>query len=440
MYLDQLIFNAIIVTVNDRFDIFDDGALGIKDGRIAYVGEKPSNISFFNATEIIDARGGVVLPGLINTHTHLPMTLFRGLADDLPLDQWLNEYIFPSEANHISSETAYWGALLACAEMMLSGTTTCCDGYFYESQVAAAVFQSGMRGVLGHGIVDFPAPGVPDPLKNVQTADQYIKKWDGKTEFIKPSIFCHSPYTCSKDTLKNAKAVAQQTGVLFQIHASETRQEVETCIKRHGFSPIGYLNYIGVLDNQTLLAHCVWIDDADLDIIAKTGAFVSHVPESNMKLGSGTAPVNQMISANIPVGLGTDGCASNNTLDMFRTMNVTAKLHKVCNLDPTVMNAKTILKMATINGAAAIGLKSEIGSLEIGKAADILIIDKRKPHLVPMYSPVSHLVYAVSGADVRHVFIGGQQVVKDRNLLTLDLDEIIEKIIAFAGVISHDTN
>jgi 5-methylthioadenosine/S-adenosylhomocysteine deaminase len=440
MYLDQLIFNAIIVTVNDRFDIFDDGALGIKDGKIAYVGEKPSNINFFNAAEIIDAGGGVVLPGLINTHTHLPMTLFRGLADDLPLDQWLNEYIFPSEANHISSETAYWGALLACGEMMLSGTTTCCDGYFYESQVAAAVFQSGMRGVLGHGIVDFPAPGVPDPLKNVQTADQYIQKWHGKTEFIKPSIFCHSPYTCSKDTLKNAKAVAQQTGVLFQIHASETRQEVETCIKRHGFSPIGYLNHIGVLDNQTLLAHCVWIDDADLDIIAKTGAFVSHVPESNMKLGSGTAPVNQMISANIPVGLGTDGCASNNTLDMFRTMNVTAKLHKVCNLDPTVMNAKTILKMATINGAAAIGLKSEIGSLEIGKAADILIIDKRKPHLVPMYSPVSHLVYAVSGADVRHVFIGGQQVVKDRNLLTLDLDEIIEKIIAFAGVISHDTN
>ncbi len=439
MRFDKFIFNATIVTVNSHFDIFDSGALGVKDGKIAYVGKEPSNINFCNATEAINARGGIVLPGLVNTHTHLPMTLFRGLADDLPLNKWLNEYIFPAEAKHISPETVYWGTLLACCEMMLSGITTCCDGYFLESHVASAVFQSGIRGVLAQGVVDFPAPGVPDPLKNVQTADQYVKKWQGRSHLIKPSIFCHSPYTCSEDTLKRAKAVARQKGILFQIHAAETRQELDTCLKKHGITPIGYLNHLGILDEQTLLVHSIWVDDADLEIIAKTGASVSHVPESNMKLGSGIAPVYQMIRAEIPVGLGTDGCASNNTLDMFRTMNVAAKLHKVCNLDPTVLDARTVVKMATINGANAIGLNGETGSLEVGKAADIIIIDKRKPHLVPIYSPVSHLVYAVAGADVRHVFIEGKQVVKERKLLTLEPDEIMEKIIAFAGVVSDDT-
>ncbi|MFC1814238.1 amidohydrolase family protein [Thermodesulfobacteriota bacterium] len=435
MIFDMVIHNGTIITVNPDFDIIEKGTVCIKDGRIERLEASDGNIPLPEAEEIIDVKGGIIMPGLVNTHTHLPMTLFRGLADDLPLSVWLNEHIFPAEGRHIHPASVELGALLACSEMLLSGTTTCCDGYFLEDHVASALNRSGMRAVLGQGVIDFPAPGVPNPLENIKNAVTYIEKWQEVSPLITPSIFCHSPYTCSVETLQKAKAVAVSNGLLFQIHVAETRAERDQIQAAHGISPVQHLDRIGILDEKTLLVHGVWLDDDDIDIIKKRRAKVSHNPESNMKLSSGISPVANLIKNGVTVGLGTDGCASNNDLDLFQEMDMAAKLHKVDALDPTVMDARSVLKMATIKGAEAIGLDRDIGSLEAGKAADLIVIDTAQPHLVPMYNPVSHIVYAVRGSDVRDVIVSGRILVKDRKLMTLDLEEILEKVAEISQII-----
>lgn len=440
MHFDTVIHNGLIVTMNPAFEIIESGIIGIHAGKIAYLGKETPESPVPGARKKIDAKGCIVMPGLVNTHTHLPMTLFRGLADDLPLDLWLNEHIFPAEAKHIQPESVRWATLLACCEMLLSGTTTCCDGYFLEDYVATAFQGSFMRGVLGQGVIDFPAPGVPEPDKNVDEAIKFVEKWKEKSPLIRPSIFCHSPYSCSEKTLKSSKKAALDNGVLFQIHVSETFRERQNCQKQHGTSPVRYLHNLGILDKNTLLVHAVWIDDADLEIISATGACISHVPESNMKLASGIAPLPKILNAGITTGLGTDGCASNNTLDLFTTMDVCAKLHKVNTLDPTDVDARTVLEMATISGAKSIGLGNITGSLEIGKAADIIIIDIQKPHLTPIYSPVSHLVYAVNGSDVTDVLIAGKPVVKKRKITVLNTDKIIERIKKLSTFIGQSSD
>jgi 5-methylthioadenosine/S-adenosylhomocysteine deaminase len=321
---------------------------------------------------------------------------------------------------------------MACAEMILSGTTTCCDGYFFEDDVASAIYESGIRGVLGQGIVDFPAPGVPDPSDNIKNALGYVEKWQGVSPLITPSIFCHSPYTCSEATLKKAKAVSDSKLLLFQIHAAETKSEYVRIQTDQHTTPVKYLERIGVLDKNTLMVHGIWLDDDDIEIISKRRSTVSHNPQSNMKLASGIAPVPSLLTAGVTVGLGTDGCASNNDLDLFREMDTAAKLHKVNLMDPTVMDAKTVLKMATIDGAKAIGLDKHIGSLEPGKQADIIIVDADTPHLVPMYEPVSHLVYTAQGSDVRDVMVDGKILVRNKNLLTIDLEDILERVTRFS--------
>jgi len=439
MHFDTVIHNGLIVTMNPAFEIIERGVLGIHAGKIAYLAMETSEKAAPEAKHSIDAGGSIVLPGLVNAHTHLPMTLFRGLADDLPLDQWLNNYIFPAEAEHIQPDSVRWGTLLACCEMMLSGTTTCCDGYFYEDHVASAFQESSMRGVLAQGLVDFPAPGVPDPDKNIDEAIAYLEKWKHKSPLIRPSIFCHSPYTCSEKTLKHAKRASLDNDVLFQIHVAETFRERRECERRHGVSPVRYLETLGLLDKNTLLVHAVWVDDTDLKVISETGACVAHVPESNMKLASGIAPLPAMLNASITTGIGTDGSASNNNMDLFESMDVCAKLHKVTALDPTTVNARTVLEMATISGANSIGLGDTIGSLEIGKSADIIIIDIKKPHLTPIYSPVSHLVYAVGGSDVTDVFIEGNHVVKKQKIITMNADEIVEKVKMIGNSIQENT-
>jgi len=439
MNFDIVIHNGIIVTMNPGFDVIQDGLIGIKNGKIEQVSAKPTGGALPKAKEIIDAAGGIILPGLVNTHTHMPMTLFRGLADDLPLPVWLNEHIFPAEAGYVNPETVRFGALLGCAELILSGATTCCDGYFLEGHVADAVCQSGLRAVLGHGVIDFSAPGVPDPSRNIQTALEFVEKWLDRSPRINPSVFCHSPYTCSADTLKKAKEAAAAKGVLFQIHVAETKNEFEQALRDHGQTPVEYLDGIGILDCDTLLVHAIWLKDSDIKLIAHRKASVSVTTESEMKLASGIAPVPDLIKAGIAVGLGTDGCASNNDQDLFGEMDVTAKLHKVKTLDPTVMDAGTVLKMATLGGAKAIGLDKEIGSLEIGKQADIIILDIQKPHLIPMYNPVSHLVYSAKGSDVRDVIVAGRMILKDRKLLTLDMADIYEKVNAISGRIRKRT-
>jgi 5-methylthioadenosine/S-adenosylhomocysteine deaminase len=423
---DILVINGMLLPLDPSGTIVEKGSVAVKEGKIVAAGPC-EDMASWRSKETIDADGCIVMPGLVNAHTHLPMSLFRGLADDLPLMTWLNDYIFPAEASHVNPETVRIGALLSCAEMVLSGTTTCCDGYFFEDSVARAVFEIGIRGVLGQGVIDYPAPGVPEPSKNIENAVSFVEAWKGKTPLITPSIFCHSPYTCSKETLIAASGEARERDVLFQIHVAETRSEHERMKKEKGLSPVQYLDKIGVLGPGTLLVHAVWVDEEDIKIIADSGAGIAHNPESNMKLASGIAPVPEFIKKGLTVGIGTDGCASNNNLDLFAEMDTAAKLHKVNTFDPTVMSAKTVLNMATEGGARAIKLESRIGSLEVGKQADLIVVDMRKPHLVPMYNPVSHLVYAVKGSDVRDVVIGGKVVVRDTMLLTIDLERLFRE-------------
>jgi len=423
---DILIVNGTLVTCDPEHTIIENGTVAITGDKIISTGST-EDFSSWKASKVIDADRGIIMPGLVNAHTHLPMSLFRGLADDLPLETWLNEHIFPAEGQHINPETVKIASLLSCAEMLLSGTTTCCDGYFFEDVVAEAVHETGMRAVLGQGVIDFPAPGVPDPQNNINNAKNYTVKWLDRYSAISPSIFCHSPYTCSADTLKRAKDAANSNGVLFQIHAAETREERGRSLEEHQVSPIKYLESIGLLDERTLLVHAVWLDDEDIGIIADSNASVCHNPESNMKLASGIARIPEMIKAGITVGLGTDGCASNNNLDLFQEMDFAAKLHKVQTEDPTVLDSRTVFKMTTAAGAKTIGLGELTGSIEAGKLADLIILNTHSPHMVPMYDPISHIVYSASGSDVRDVMIGGKVIVRDRNLLTMDLETLLEK-------------
>ena len=438
MAYDLVIHNGTIVTVNDSFEIIPNGLICVKGGKLERVENMAGNQPPPGADEIIDADGGLVMPGLVNTHTHLPMTLFRGLADDLPLDIWLNEHIFPAESTHINPERVSWGSLLACAEMMLSGTTTCCDGYFHEDMVARAVQKSGMRAVLAQGVIDFPAPGVPDPQDNIRIPDAFVAGWQNRAPLISPSVFCHSAYTCSAETLKAAKALCAARGLLFQIHVAETQNECRQIRNEHHCTPIQYLDQLGILDENTLLIHCVWLNDEDIAIIAERKAGISHNPESNAKLASGIAPVPQILRSGIPVGLGTDGCASNNNLDLFHEMDMAAKLHKAVSFDPTTMDAKTVVEMATIGGARAIGLDAQIGSLEAGKQADVIIIDAARSHLSPLFHPESHIVYAAKSSDVRDVIVGGHVRVRNRKLLSLDVDEIMARVREIARHIQKD--
>ena len=428
MVFDLLIHNGVVVTMNPAANILESGIIGIRSGRIEWVSPLDPEKPFPEATEVIDAGEGIIMPGLVNTHCHLPMTLFRGLADDLPLMEWLNEHIFPAEAQHISPESVYLGTLLGCAEMLLSGTTTCCDGYFLEDNVAEAADRIGIRAVLAQGVIDFPAPGVPDPEQNIEIAKRFTDRWRKASPLISPSIFCHSPYTCSSDTLIRAKSAANELGVLFQIHIAETRNEREQIPSDHSISPIKYLDRLGILDGRTLLVHAIWVDEEDIAIIAGRKVNISHNASSNMKLAAGIAPVPEFIQAGCAVGIGTDGCASNNNLDLFREMDLVAKLHKVNTLDPTVLDAPCVLEMATRGGAKAIGLNAHVGGIEVGKAADIIIIDSHRPHLTPMYNPLSHLVYAAAGTDVRDVIVSGKIVVRNRKILTIDLDDVMAKV------------
>jgi 5-methylthioadenosine/S-adenosylhomocysteine deaminase len=435
MPYDIVVHNGTVVTVNDRFDIIANGLICTEADRIVRVGSLTDKKDLPEAKTIIDAGGGLVLPGLVNAHTHLPMTLFRGLADDLPLQEWLYDHIFPAEAAHMTAASVSMGTTLACAEMMLSGTTTCCDGYFFEEAVAESVAASGLRAVLGQGVLDFPAPGVPDPKENVTIAGRFAERWTSRTSRIRPSVFCHSPYTCSAKTLTSAKKLAQEHGLLFQIHAAETRAEHERIRAHHGTTPIGYLNRLGLIDAATLLVHAVWVDEDDMAVVADRGAAVAHCPASNMKLGAGIAPLTGLLAAGIAVGLGTDSCASNNTLDLFQTMDITAKLHKVRDMQPTAADAQTVLTLATRGGARAIGMENEIGSLEAGKQADLIVIDARQPHLVPMYHPVSHVVYAAKGSDVTTVVVDGRLLVRDRQPLHLDLEPIMDRVNTLARAV-----
>ncbi|HMA66568.1 MAG TPA: amidohydrolase [Desulfosalsimonadaceae bacterium] len=425
MHFDCVVCNGTVLTMNPDFEIIEDGVVCWKNGRIERVEKRRREKGAYSARETVDAGGGLVMPGLINTHTHLPMSLFRGLADDMPLSEWLNGHIFPAEARYINACSICTGVRLSLLEMLLSGTTTCCDGYFLEDAAASAVMESGMRAVLGQGVIDLPAPGVPEPAGNVSAAGDFVSRWKNASDLITPSIFCHSPYTCSEKTLLQAKRAAAEAGVPFQIHVAETRGEYEQIRAATGESPVQFLDRLGVLDEKTIAAHAVWVDAEDIEILASRKVGISHNPESNMKLASGTAPVPDFLRAGIAVGLGTDGCASNNNQDMFAEMDSAAKLHKVAAADPTAASARQVLCMATIEGARVLGLQHRIGSIEVGKQADLIVLDTHQPHLTPMYHPESHLVYAARGADVRDVFIRGCRRVNNCIVTGMDAQQIM---------------
>lgn len=437
--MDLVIRGGTALTLTAEGEIIQDAAVGIKGERIAFVeknGDSPSRR--YHARDVMDARGCLILPGLVNTHTHLPMVAFRGMADDLPLMEWLNRHIFPAEAKYVNRQMVYDAARLAIAEMILSGTTTFCDGYFYESGIARAAVECGMRAVPSAGFIDLPFPESPDPSNHTGIAWKYLARWRDRSPLVTPALFCHSPYTCRPETIRTVKEAAREAGVPFLTHLAETREEVRITQEMYGLTPVRHLHRLGVLDEKTIVIHAVWVDDEEIEILGGCGVKVSHCPESNMKLASGICPLTKLIDRGIAVGLGTDGAASNNDLDMFGEMDKAAKVDKVARMDPSIMGAETVLRMATIGGAAVLGLEKEIGSLEPGKMADIIILDTRKPRLTPLYNPYSHIVYAASGSDVKTTIISGKVVMRDRCLTTLDVDEVMAKVTEIADSIKKD--
>ncbi len=421
--LDIIIKNGTILTLDSKNSILENGFLCIRGDSIFKIGT--GNPTSFKAEKIIDAEGGLILPGLVNCHTHAAMSLFRGLADDLPLMEWLNNYIFPAESK-MDAEFVYTGTLLALAEMIMSGTTTFCDMYLFEEEVAKAARKAGVRCLVGEVLYDFPSPNYGPVEKGLEYTESLIQKWTNDP-IVSIAVEPHSLFTCSPELLTASNELALKYNVPLIIHVAETLTEVAEIKEKYGKTPVMYLDSLGLLGPHLIADHCVHVEDADIKTMAVHGVNVVHNPESNMKLASGIAPVPQMLSQGLTVGLGTDGCASNNNLDLFSEMDTAAKLHKVNTLNPTVMDALSVLKMATIQGARALGLQDITGSLEVGKKADVIVIDTHKPHLTPMYNPTSHLVYAARGNDVRHSIINGQPVMEDRKLLTLDLAEIIAR-------------
>jgi 5-methylthioadenosine/S-adenosylhomocysteine deaminase len=399
----------------------------LKDHYVIVEGSSIKDITPNLPGDISEVLGGphdIVMPGLINTHTHAPMTLFRGMADDLPLMTWLQDYIFPAEAKFVDREFVYIGSLLAAWEMTRSGTTSFCDGYFFEDEVGRAAREVGIRAWIGEGILQFPTPSLADPKRTIEHTRSFIERWkDGG--LIKPTVFPHATYTCTPEILEAAYGLAQEYDLIFQIHLSETRAEVEQVRKNHGLSPVELLDSIGCLSSRTLAAHCVVLCPEEIDLLAKRNVSVSHNAESNMKLASGIAPVPQMISAGVNVCIGTDGCASNNNLDIIGEISTVAKLHKINCMDASVLDECTAFSMVTENGAKA--LHVEGGRIEPGRPADITVLDGSAPNMVPVHNPVSHIVYAATGTNVKDVIIDGRIIVRNFRSLTVDEEALIKE-------------
>ncbi|HPQ28611.1 MAG TPA: amidohydrolase [Desulfobacteraceae bacterium] len=421
--MDIIIKNGNILTMAKKIEISDDSILCIKGDKIEYIGKNITN--GISADKIIDAKGGIILPGLINGHTHAAMSLFRGLADDLPLMTWLSNYIFPVEAR-MDADFVHTGTQLACAEMIMSGTTTFCDMYLFEDEVAEAAYNAGMRCLVGEVLYDFPSPNYGSIENGFEYTENLIRKW-ANNPLVSIAVEPHSLFTCSPELLIAANEMALKYKVPLIIHVAETLSEIAEVKEKYGRRPFEHLDDLGILGPHLIADHCVHLDDMEIQRIAKNNVKTIDNPESNMKLASGISPVSKLMDNGIIVGLGTDGCASNNNLDLFTEMDTAAKLHKIETMNPTVLDSFTVLKMATIEGARALGMEDITGSLEIGKQADIIIVDTNKPHLTPMYNPYSHLVYSARGYDVSHSIINGRLVMEDRKLLTLDVDDIISR-------------
>ena len=414
-----IVTNAIVVTMDADGRVLSPGAVAI-DGRDIVAVATPSAIAAgYRAKDSIDARGAVVMPGLINTHTHAPMVLYRGLADDLALMDWLQNYIFPAEAKTVNPAFVRAGTRLAALEMIRSGTTTYADMYYFEEEIARVTKAAGLRGVLGQTIIKFPAPDAKTPEEGLSRTERFIKEF-ASDDLIVPAVAPHAMYTLEAGTLKSARQLADRAHVPVILHLAETQDEVKIAAEQHKATPVGYLESLGFFGPRTLAAHAVHLTAQDIDILTKRGVGVSHNPESNMKLASGTAPVPALRRAGVPVGLGTDGAASNNDLDMFESMRQAAFLHKLESGDPRTLPAEDVLAMATREGAAALGMERIIGSLEPGKRADLIVVSMSAARQTPMYDPLSHLVYATHGDDVKTTIVNGKILMREGKVLTLN--------------------
>lgn len=424
---DIVVSGGIVLTMGQKARSYPNGSVAIKGDTIVAVGTKVG----LPALKTIDARNCIVMPGLVNTHTHGAMVYFRGLADDLPLQEWLSKYIWPMEARFVRASMVRDATELAVLEMVKSGTTLFNDMYFFEEEAAVAAKKIGIRAMLGKALFNFPGPDGKSPVARLRSAERFIEKWQ-HDPLIKPALAPHAPYTCSKDLLQETKKLADRHRLPYHIHLAETRTEVEESKKRHGLTPPAYLEKLGVLGSNVIAVHCCWLSDDDIRLLKEYKVAVAHCPQSNMKLASGIAPVVKLITEGITVGLGTDGAASNNSLDMLEEMGSAAKLQKITTGDPTVLPAQKVVSMATMSGAMVLGLGSEFGSLEPGKKADIIIIDLDKPHAAPMFDPYSHLVYAAKGGDVKTVIVNGKIIMENYKMVTVNEEEIIEKAKKFS--------
>jgi 5-methylthioadenosine/S-adenosylhomocysteine deaminase len=417
--VDLLVLGGTIVTMNKSRDVIENGGIAVKGGRIVAVGAAADLRKKYAGRQTVIAAGRMVVPGLINGHTHVPMVLFRGLADDLDLQEWLTKYIFPAEAKNVTEEFVRAGTRLGLAEMIRGGTTTYCDMYYFEDAIAEETAKAGVRGVLGETVIDFPVADNKTNAEAMAYVEKFVKRWQGH-ELIVAAIAPHAPYTVSEEHLKAARAFSDRTGAPIVTHISETKREVDDSVKAHGASPVAYLDRIGFLGERVIAAHMVWPQGTDSSTLKQRGVGIVHNPQSNMKLAAGVSPVPQMMKEGLRIGLGTDGAASNNDLSMWEEMDSAAKLHKVFSGDPKVMSAQEAFELATIRGAEALHMDKEIGSLEVGKRGDIVIVEADELNQIPSYNLYSDLVYATKAADVETVIINGRVVMRDRRLLTLD--------------------
>jgi len=422
--VDLLIRGGTVVTMDREMRVLEGGSVAIRGDRIAQVLAAGEPLP--EARQVVDATGHLVIPGLVNSHGHAPMVLLRGVADDMKLMEWLNDFIFPAEAKNVDKEFVYWGTLLAGIEMALGGTTTFTDMYYFEEEVARATDRIGLRGVLGQTIIGFPAPDYKTTDQALAGTEAFLRQYQDHPRVI-PSVAPHALYTTDIDVIRRARELARKYDVPFQMHAHESPQEDEAVKQKMGMTTVPALERAGVLGPGMILHHVITLTDEDIETLARHRVGVSHNPESNMKGASGLARAPDLLAAGVAVGLGTDGPASNNNLDMFEEMDTAAKVHKLYRGDPTVMPAPVVFRMATIGAAEALGLSDDIGSLEAGKLADIVLIDLDRPELTPLYDVYSHLVYVVKGPHVKSVLVGGEFVVRDRQVLTVDVEEVMAK-------------
>jgi 5-methylthioadenosine/S-adenosylhomocysteine deaminase len=404
------------------------GAVAIKNGLVTYAGPLADYQPMEPPARVLDSQGGLILPGLVNAHTHGAMTLFRGLADDLSLESWLHDHIFPAEARWVNSEMVELCTLLAAGEMLLGGTTTVCDAYFCMDAAARAYALAGMRAIVCQGIVDFPAPGLPDPDVKMAACQDFLEAWQGRDPLITPGLFAHSCYTCSPATLRETSRLAASLGAPWFIHAAETVHEIAIMRRQYGADPARHLANLGVLEGLKAVVHGVWLDAEEAALLAQAGVGVVACIEAEMKLASGTCDVPGLLAAGLQVGLGTDGAASNNDLSMISELGATSRSAKLDTMDPTALSAAQTLDLALSGSARCLGLEGIVGRLAPGFAADLMVLQAHAPHLTPLFDPASALVNQCRAADVRHVVVAGRQVVKDRQVLSFDLKEVMTRV------------